>query len=300
MAASSSTLAAKTLGFTRGAADRETRADLVGDGDAYLGLTGDGVAAGGVLFGGGSRPSPATFAVVNRLTESLSLAVESDRFRFETSGGAITDDGRRLLVDDDAGDTFGPGERLGPVTVRPTRAAIASAVGSTVTGTIDITADGEETRIDAERDLSLEVSGIDATRALLALTQRGGGVFEHRWRLEAVETTGRGLETLRLDYRAVETAGAIDFTAAESLSASIAVDGTERACSIDRTRSHRLAVSLADPVAIDRADVELVLTGTGGPASPGGGPGRPTGATVELLGAGFSTRLEAIRSHPGQ
>lgn len=299
MAASSSTLAAKTLGFTRGAADRETRADLVGDEDAYLGLTEDGVAAGGVLFGGGSRPSPATFAVVNRLTEPLSLTVESDRFRFETSDGAITDDGRRLLVDD-AGDALGPGERLGPVTVRPTDAAITSAVGSTVTGTIDITADGEETRIDAERDLSLEVSGIDATRALLALTQRGGGVFEHRWRLEAVETTGHGLETLRLDYRAVETAGAIDFTAAESLSASIAVDGTERACSIDRTRSHRLAVSLADPVAIDGADVELVLTGTGGPASPGGRPGRPTGATVELLGAGFSTRLEASRSHPGQ
>lgn len=297
MATSSSALAVETLGFTRSAAERDSAVELVGDENGYLGLTEDGLETGGVLFEDGPRTTPATFAVVNQLPEPISLTLAADRFAFETRDDAAAVDGRRLVVDGDAGDALGPGERLGPITAWPTPRAIESAVGSTVSGAIDITAEGAETRLDAERDLSVAVPGIGAKRAFLTLSQRGGG-FEHRWLLERVTTTRHGLETIRLDYRGVETAGAIDFTASEPLSATLAVDGTERACSVDRKRPNRLALSLDDPVSVDGSDVELSLIGSGRPASPGGGPGSPTGATIELLDAGFSTRLEARRMRP--
>lgn len=298
MATSSSALAVETLGLTRSATDRDADIDVVGDENGYLGLTEDGLEAGGVLFEDGPRTTPATFAVVNRLPEPISLTLEADRFAFETRDETATDDGRRLVVDADAGDRLGPGERLGPITVWPTPSAVESVSGSTISGTIDITAAGSEARIDAERDLSLSVPGIGAKRAFLSLSRRGGDGFEHRWLLEGVRTTRHGLEAIRLDYRDVETAGAIDFTAAGPLSATLAVDGTERACSVDRKRPNRLALSPDEPVGVDGSDVELSLTGTGRPASPGGGPGSPTGATIELLDAGFSTRLEARRLHP--
>lgn len=299
MATSSSALAVETLGVTSETTERDSDVDLAGDENGYLGLTEHGLNAGGVLFEDGSRTAPAAFAVVNQLTEPISLTLESDRFWFKTFDRTVTDDGRRVVVDDDAGDALEPGERLGPITVWPTPRAIESAFGSTVSGTIEITADGSESRIDAERDLSLKLLGIVAKRAFLKLSRRPkGNGFEHRWLVEGVETTPHGLEKLRLDYRDVETAGAIDFTASERLSASIEVDGADRPCSIDRTRPHRLTVSLAEPVAIDEGELALRLTGTGRPASPGGGPGSPTGATIELLDAGFSTRLEARRMHP--
>ena len=297
MAASSSALAVETLGITGSVAERDAGVDLAGDENGYLGLTERGLEVGGALFEGGTRTTPATFAVVNQLPEPISLTIEADRFRFETADDAATEAGRRLVVDGSAGDTLGPGERLGPITVRATPSAIESAFGSTVTGGIDITADGSESRIDAERELSLEIPGISAKRAFLKLSRRRRG-FRHRWRLEDVETTRHGLETLRLDYRDVATAGAIDFTAADSLSASLAHAGTDHACTIDRTRRHRLTLSLEEPIVVDGADLELRLTQTGRPASPGGGAGRPNGAIVELVDADFSTRLEARRSHP--
>lgn len=298
MGASSSALAVETLGFTRNVADRNTTIDVASDANAYLGVTEDGVDAGGQLFEGGIRSSPATFEVVNQLPEPISLTLESERFWFKTTDGTATSDGRRLVVDDEAGDTLEPGQRLAGIAVWPRSSAIKSAFGSTVSGTIRIAADGEGSRIDAERDLSLEPPGVSAEWALLEMSQRGGGVFEHRWKLTDVETTTDGTETFRFDYSGLETSGAIDFTESDSLTVSITVDGVDRAGSIENRGVNRLTVTADEPLAADGDTVEIVLTGTGGPASPGGKPWGPTGATVELLDAGFRTRIEALRSHP--
>ncbi|WP_126662284.1 hypothetical protein [Haloterrigena salifodinae] len=298
MAASSGTLAVETLGLSRSAARRDAAVDAAGDAVAYLGLTEDGVEAGGTLFEDGPRPSPATFSVVNGLSAPIALTLASNQFRIRTTDEAAAVDGDRLLVGGDAGDPLDPGDRLAEITVEPTPAAIGSLVGSTITGTVDVTATGAETRVDAERDLSLSVPGVSVERALLSVSQRGGGVFEHRWLLEGVDTTTHGLEALKLDYRNVETAGAIDFTDADGPSVSVTADGADRLATIETLEPNRLTVALADALILDGAAVELVLAEPGGPASPGGQPGSPTGATVELFDAGFSATAEATRDRP--
>lgn len=300
IAGSSGVLAAETLATPTRTATRDARLAVVGDEDGYLGLTEDGLETGGVLFEGEPRSSPATFDIVNQLPEPISITLEADAFRFELADGDAAVDGRRLVVGDGTESRLGPGERLAGISVTPASSTGTGAAGSppTVTGTIEITADGTETRLEADRDLSLVHGGPVVDRALLSM-RRTGGSFEHRWLLEGLEV-GSGLERLAFDYGGVETAGAIDFTAADDLSVTVVAGDTARSGTIDRRQRRRLAVSLARPVTSDGDDLEIVLRQTGPPASPGGRYGRPTGATVELRGAesDVSTTVDGIRERP--
>lgn len=287
-------LAAETLGITHSTAKH----DVAADENASLGLTEDGIEASGTLFEGTPRSSPATFDIVNQLSEPISVTLESETFRFTAADEAVIVDGGQLHVGNNGNDRLGPGERLANITVDidPNADVSTSTSSSTVSGTIEITADGAETWIDAELELELENHGLTVERALVDLTQRESGVFEHHWLLEGVETGRFGLEMLRFNYTDIATKRTVDFTESDSLSVSIGVDGTEHPGTIEHRTATRLDVAPEEPLAVDGADVELVLTGTGPPANPGG-IDQPSGATVELLGGGFSAHVEGIWQH---
>ncbi len=289
---SSGVLAVDTTGFSTARTDRDVRVAVVDDADAFLGLTEDGVEDGGLLFGGEPRRPPVSFDVINQLPEPIVVTLAVDTFRFDSADGVDVSDDRVVVGAD--GDRLGAGERLEDVTVNLDPGG-ERPPGPTVTGTIEIDASGDGTRIEAERDLVLEWPEIDVDAATVDVRQTGGGVFEHEWRLRTVDVDGTALERLRFDYSDVETAPALDFTAADGLSVSVTVDGDERATtgSIERRAATALDVALEPPLEPDAATIEVVLTDTGPPASPGGGNGDRAGATVELDGDTVSERVEA-------
>ncbi|SER20468.1 hypothetical protein SAMN04489841_3271 [Natrinema salaciae] len=289
IAGSGSVLAAETIGFSTTGADREVRFETVSDADAYLGLAADGVAADGLLFEGDPRRPPATFDVHNRLPEPIAITIAVDDVRFVSADG-VPVSGDRIVVGEDERDRLGPGERLENVTVGLPRDTERTA--DVVTGAIRIDADGEATRIDVEREITLERPDVTVEAARLDAYRTDDGRFEHEWSLRDVDTDGVALEGLRFDYSGVDAGGALDFTETDGPSVSVAVDDGEYAGSIERRRPTRLEVALESPIAVESEPIEIVLTNTGPPASPGGGRESPSGATLELVGHGVSTRVE--------
>lgn len=296
IAGSSGVLAIETMGFSTAGLERDAQVRTAGDANAYLGLTADGVEEGGVLFEGDPRQPPTTFDVINQLTEPIAVTLTVEHFRFRSAdGNPVSDD--RVIRRESANERLGPGERIADVTVGldPERDGTG---GETVTGTIGIEAAGDETTVEAERELTLERPEIAIDSARLEVTQTGGGVFEHAWSLSSVDTDGAPLERLRFDYGRIETTRALDFTGADALSASVAIDGSEHAATIERRTPETLDLALESPVSIDHGTVEIVLTNTGPPASPGGGNRSPSGAVLELQCGGASARVEGIWRRP--
>lgn len=292
IAGSSSVLAADTIGFSTVGGERDVRFESVGDADAYLGLTAGGVEDDGPLFDGGPRRPPAVFDVVNGLPEPIAIAIVVDGLRFvSVAGAAVSDD--RFVAGVTDGNRLGPGERIENVTVGvPSR---NDEPGGDATGTVRIEADGDETRIVAERELTLERPDIGVETARLALSRPDADRIAHEWRLRGVDTDGVPLERLRFEYDDIETADALDFTAADGPSVSVAVDESEYAASIERRSATALEAALASPVVLDGEPIRIVLTDTGPPASLGGGGGSPSGATLELIGRGTSVRVDGVR-----
>lgn len=137
LAGSSGLLAIDTLGLSSAQAERSVSVDVVDDPDAFLGLTedGDGVETGGRLFEDGKRrEAPETFHLLNGLAEPVVVDLESDAFEFDPDAtelpvgesDEVTVD-LRTLPDDPAG----------------------------ATAAIGITAEGDATRIEADRSLTL-------------------------------------------------------------------------------------------------------------------------------------------------
>lgn len=292
IAGSSTVLAAETMGFSNARVERASHVETVDDADAYLGLTADGIEERGLLFDGTPRRPPATFDVVNQLPEPIAVTLTVDTLRFESADGAeVSDD--RLVVGGAESGRLGPGERIENITVEPGPRR-EGAADETVSGTIEIEATGDETRIEAERNLTLERPEIGVDSARLDMYQLGKNVFKHEWVLRGVDTHGAELERLRFDYRDIETHTPLDFTDVDELSVSIAIDGIDREASIERRTAAALEVALESPVAIEGAPIEIDLTNTGPPASPGGGYGSPSGATVELIGSVGRVRVEGV------
>lgn len=292
IAGSSTILAVETIGFSTAGVDRNLRVETVGDSDAYLGLTAAGVEDGGVLFEGTTRRPPVAFDVVNQLPEPISVTVTADQLEFVSADGEPVADDRfvRGATEDER---LGPGEQIEAVTVG-LPPGDDGAADETVTGTIGIVADGEETRIEADRDLTLERPAIAVGAARLDVSQSAGGGFDHRWHLEDVDTGGVALERVHFDYSAIASAEALDFTDADELSVSVAVDGTDCAASIDRRTAETIEVVLESPAPIDADAVEIGLTNAGPPASPGGGQDSSNRVLLELVSREESTRIEAV------
>ncbi|GAB3670759.1 hypothetical protein [Halopiger thermotolerans] len=163
IAGSSGLLAVDTLGFSSGRAERPVDVEVVSDANAYLGLVDrdsndDGVETGGVLFeatANGDRYPPASFEVVNQLTEpiALSLAFGDDRLRFvelDADGRIGADHGQRLDADLEPGDGITVAIDLA---LRSERATVIDL--DSITTTLEIDADGAATSIEAERTLTL-------------------------------------------------------------------------------------------------------------------------------------------------
>ncbi|RZH68331.1 hypothetical protein [Natrinema altunense] len=153
IAGSSSVLAVETFGFSSADADRDVRVAPVGDGNAYLGLTEDGVEDDGVLFGGDPRHPPVRFELSNQCPASLTVTLTVDPFRFRSADGESID-GSRFVVDGESGG-LGPGERVDAVTIGVPPDSVDG--GETVTGPVTIDARGDDIRIEAERELTLAV-----------------------------------------------------------------------------------------------------------------------------------------------
>ncbi|ELY68305.1 hypothetical protein C489_07670 [Natrinema versiforme JCM 10478] len=292
IAGSSSVLAVETIGFSTAGVDRNVRVETVGDADAYLGLTAEGVEDGGVLFEGPTRRPPVAFDVVNQLPEPIAVTLTADGLAFVSADGEPVADDRFVRGATD-GERLDPGERIEAVTVG-LPPGDDGAAGETVTGSIGIVADGEETRIEADRDLNLERPAITVGAARLDVSQPAGGGFDHRWHLKHVDTGGVALERLCFDYSAIESDGALDFTDADEPSASVTVDGGNRAASIDGRTATTLEVVLESPTPIDADAVEIVLTNAGPPGSLGGGRDSASGAVLELSSGTESTCVEGV------
>lgn len=296
IAGSSAVLAIETMGFSTAGIERDAQVQTVDDANSYLGLTADGVEEGGLLFEGCPRQPPTTFDVINQLTEPIAVTLTVENLQFRSADG-VPVSADRIVRGERADERLGPGERIADVTVgfNPKRDGTG---GEPVTGAIGIEAAGDKTTIEAERELALERPEIAVDSARLEMTQTGGGVFEHAWSLPSVDTDGAALERLRFEYGNVETTRALDFIETDALSVSVAIDGDERAATIEGRTSETLDLALESPVSIDHAPVEIVLQNTGPPASPGGGNRSPSGAVLELECGGASARVEGIWRRP--
>ena len=291
---SSGTLAVETFGFSSARTDRGVRVAAVDDANAYLGLTEDGIEESGHLFDGGSRRPPARFDLVNQLPEPLTVTLTVDPFRFRSADGTEID-GDRFVVGDDNGDSnegLKPGERIDDVRIGLPANPSEFAIGETISGTLSVDAQGADTRIEAERELAIAVPDVAVETAEPDMSRSRTG-FEHEWLLTGVDTDGAELERLRFEYGEVPAAGALDRTAPDDQSVSIAIDGGKYSGSIVRRGRTTLVVALQPPIAVETATVEVALTNTGPPASTGGGRGERSGATVELDTGTVSERVEA-------
>lgn len=160
IAGSSGLLAAESLGYSRGQVDRDVSVEGASDGTAYLGLIdhdetpSDGVETHGLLFEDdpdNDRYPPAVFDVVNQLSEAIAvtLTLTDERFRFEPVDGSDSDD-ERVRVETE----LKPGTAISTAINLHNRADWPTD-GESVTTALEIEANGEETRIEAERTLTL-------------------------------------------------------------------------------------------------------------------------------------------------
>lgn len=157
IAGSSSLLAIETLGYSSGAVERNVAVDVVGDADAYLGLTEDGLEDGGVLFDGESREAPASFAVTNGLHETVQFELG-----LQTAGVRLAVIDEEIISPvDSVSDELKPGEHIEVAIVFDLADGIPLAGTSDVT-TLEIDAGGPSTTIESKRELRLESTVIAA------------------------------------------------------------------------------------------------------------------------------------------
>ena len=290
MLGSGGLLAVDTLGFTRADVDRDVSLEVVSDADAFLGLveTDDGgdIESSDILFGDDeTRTAPATFDVINQLTEPIEVTLESDEFTFEP-----VDEYGRVLTDTEE-TTIGPGEAVERVVVNLIDPPVN---GSTVDGIIEISAEGESTWIEADRELTLD-AGIVVGSATMDMFQVGKGRFDHEWQLEDVASEGDPIQSLYFDYQEVKTANAVDFTESENLKLHvIAGDSSDQAIQIDADQPEALEVELKKPLSLGGRTVTFRLEDTGPPAAPGGGSATESGATITLYGEKTETTVAGV------
>ncbi len=288
---SASVLAAGTLGASYWSSDGSDESTVDGE-SAVLELTDDGFEAHGDLFEGDARRAPITFDVVNGRSEPVSVTLAADAFRLTAADATTTDDGN---------DRLQPGGRLANVVVELDSAATRRATRRTITEPITVSVDGE-TPTESGPKLTLERPGFVVEDATLALRRVDADSVEHRWTLSGLDTGGVALEALRFDYTDFESGSASRFADAKSLSATVAVDGTEREAEVERRTAERIDVALAKPLETDDASVEIRF---GPPESesesemsanqpPDGEPGTRSGATLEFVGGGYSGRVEGV------
>lgn len=291
---SSGTLAVETFGFSSARTDRGVRVAAADDANAYLGLTEDGIEESCLLFDGGSRRPPARFDLVNRLPEPLSVTLTVDPFRFRSADGTEINGDRFVVGDENSDGTeeLEPGERIDDVTIGLPPNPAESTVGETISGTLSIDAHGADTRIEAERELTIEVPDITVETTELDVYPSGTG-FEHEWLLTGVDTDGAELERLRFEYGEIPASGALDLTAPDDQSVSVAIGGRTHSGSIIRRGRTTLEVALRPPIAVETATVDVALANTGPPAGTDDGPGERSGATVELDTGAVSERVAA-------
>ncbi|WP_440763551.1 hypothetical protein [Natronorubrum sp. DTA7] len=293
---SAGVLAAGTLGASRWASDGPDETAVDGDG-AVLELTDDGFETHGNLFEGDARRPPVTFDVVNGRSEPISVTLEADSFRLHATDATTTDDGR-LVVGDGSSDRLQPGGRLANVVVELTADAARRGRARTITESLAVTVDGKATTESGPK-LTLERSGFVVEDATLAL-RRVDDIVEHRWTLSRLDTGGVALATLRFDYTDLESSSPRRFDDAESLSATVVVDGTEREAEIERRTADRIDVALAKSLETDDASVELLLakseseSASSATQPPNGEPGTRSGATLEFVGDGYSGRVKGL------
>ena len=277
---SGSLLAVDTLGFTSAEADRDVSLNVVSDADAFLGLVetdeGGDVESSDVLFGDDeARIAPATFDIVNQLSEPIEITLESTEFGFDP-----VDEYGRVLANSE-GTMIGSGDAVERVAVDLIDPPVT---GSTVDGTIEITAEGASTLVEADRELTLD-AGILVGSATMDMFQLGEDRFDHEWQLEDVRSEGDPIQSLYFDYQEVKTANAVDFIESEDLKLHVIVgDSTDQTISIDAAQPEALEVGLENPLSLGGRTVTFRLEDTGPPAAPGGGNETESGATITLYG----------------
>ncbi|WP_436345866.1 hypothetical protein [Natronorubrum sp. FCH18a] len=293
-------LTAGTLAASYWSSDGSDESAVDGDGPV-LELTDDGFEAHGDLFDGDVQRPPVAFDVVNGRPDAVSLTLAADAFRLTAADATTTDDGH-LRVGGGSSDRLESGARLANVVVELTPDAAKRATERTITEPIAVTVDGEAT-IESGLELALERPGFVVEKATLAL-RRVDGPVEHRWTLSNLDTGGVALEALRFDYADLESRSASRFDDAESLSATITVDGTEREGEIEHRTADRIDVALAEPLETDGASVEIRFAAPESESEssanqpPNGEPGTRSGATLEFIGGGYSGRVEGVWNDP--
>ncbi|WP_440770860.1 hypothetical protein [Natronorubrum sp. DTA28] len=290
-------LTAGTLAASYWSSDGPNETAVDGD-DPVLELTDDGVEGHGNLFDGEVQRPPVTFDVVNGRSEPVSVTLAADTFRLNATNATTTDDGR-LVVGDGSSDRLQPGGRLANVVVELTSDAAKRARERTITESLAITVDGEESS-ETGPELTLERPGFVVEEATLALRRVDDDTVEHRWALSNLDTGGVALEALRFDYADLESSSPRRFDNAESLSTTVVVDGAEREAEIERRTADRTDVALAEPLETNDASVELLLAKSESESKsstnqpPDGEPGTQSGATLEFVGDGYSGRVEGV------
>ncbi|ELY41541.1 hypothetical protein C496_09326 [Natronorubrum tibetense GA33] len=296
---SAGVLAAGTLAASYWSSDGSDESTVDGE-SAVLELTDDGLEVHGDPFDGDAQRPPVTFDIVNGRSEPVSVTLAADAFRLTAADATTTDDGR-LVVGDGSSDRLESGARLANVVVELMPDAARRATERTITEPIAVTVDGDELS-ETEPELTLERPGFVVEDATLALRRVDADSVEHRWTLSGLDTGGVALEALRFDYTDFESGSASRFADAKSPSSTVAVDGTEREAEIERRTAERIDVALAKPLETDDASVEIRFgppeseseSETSANQPPDGEPGTRSGVTLELVGGGYSGRVEGV------
>ncbi|MDQ2051021.1 hypothetical protein RBH26_11070 [Natronolimnohabitans sp. A-GB9] len=183
IAGSSSVLAVDTLGSSSTKAEREFTVDTVGDRDAYLGLTADGLEDGGVLFEGAPRRPPTEFTVTNQVAEPITvdLALEGSGVRLERGDDAGTTD--RMTT------TLVPGERSADLAVDFDWCEHVPLDGEREDATLTVTAEGDSTLIEAARPFTLESNVVARISVLESAVIVVRHVVDDGKKLIRIETT---------------------------------------------------------------------------------------------------------------
>lgn len=138
--------------FSTTAANRDVAIAIVGDRDAYLGLSTDDM-DGGVLFEDGTRTAPEQFDIYNRTASDVSIDVTLDgtlRFTGASADSASVDvEDHHLTIR-----SLAPGEGVSDVTVDLSEKYSSGSLQDTLS--FDVEGDGIQ--IEADRTLNLEPS----------------------------------------------------------------------------------------------------------------------------------------------
>lgn len=149
-----------TGAFTSAEVDRDITVEIVGDGDAYLGLSEDEMPEDGVLFGTDlPRIEPETFDVINQsateITE-MTITLDDENLEFmdvDSPGGGTSVSVGTYSVQIE---NLSPGQAVTDVKIRIPTSDLKSGLNGTVSDRLLFEVDGPGLYIEAERTLELE------------------------------------------------------------------------------------------------------------------------------------------------